>query len=260
MQRKSFVTTAAVMAGLVLGIIFGPSVRSYIASAQTPSPAPTQSASPADSLWNLFLDSLAEALNIQRSALDSAITSAGTSTADEAVQQGLLTQEQAGVLKNRIQSGDMRPFWGGRHGFWGGHGRRMGGPHMSGETKQAMLDAAAQTLNISTDELLTQLRSGQTLEQLAQAQGTTVEAVTEAALAAARTQLDEAVSDGTLTQEQANEIYAHLQQHGLRMLEFRGRGFGHSHRGWRSKPITPRAPVEPMTPEAPAATPEASDA
>jgi hypothetical protein len=250
MQRRSFVIMAAVVAGLVLGIVFSPAVRGYIARAQTPSPAPTQPASPGDTLWNLFLDNLAEALNIQRSELDSAITSAGTSAADEAVQQGMLTQEQADALKARIRAGEPGLFWGGR----GGHGGWMGGPFM-GSTKQAMLDAAANALSITTDELLAQLRSGQTLDQLAEAHGTTVEAVTDAALAAARTQLDQAVSDGTLTQAQADAIYARLQQQGSQLLLFGGRGRGRHHwhggRGW---------PGAPTTPEASTVTPETTDA
>ena len=239
MQRRSFVITAAVVVGLALGIVFGPSLRGPSASAQAQPPTQTPAASPGDTLRNLFLDRLAAALNIQRSALDSAITSAGTSTADAAVQQGTLTQAQADALKARIQAGDLGALW---HG----HGGRLGGPHLPG-VKQAMLDAAARTLNITTDELTTQLRSGQTLAQLAQAHGTTEQAVTDAALAAARTQLDQAVANGTLTQAQADAIYADLQQKGSQLLNRAGRGH-HRGRGWPGAPATPDAPTAPQAP------------
>jgi hypothetical protein len=218
MQRKSIIITAALLAGLALGIIVGPTVRSSVASAQVQLPQQGQSAAPGGSLWSLFLDKLATALNIQRSALDSAIVSAGNSTADAAVQQGTLTQAQADALKARIQAGDLGALFGGR----GGHGG-PGGAQFDA-VKQAMLDAAAKTLNITTAELQTQLRSGQTLAQLAQAHNTTEQAVVSAALAAAKSQLDQAVSGGSLTQAQADTIYAQLQQQGANLLAPHGRG------------------------------------
>ena len=235
MQRKSFVIMAAVVAGLAFGIVFGPALRGSIASAQTQPPVQTQPSSLGDTLRNLFLDKLAAALNIQRSALDSAITSAGNSTADEAVQQGTLTQAQADALKSRIQAGDLGPLWGGRGG-------KLGGIHVPG-VKQAMLDAAASALTITTDELVAQLRSGQTLAQLAQAHNTTEQAVTGAALAAAKTQLDQAVANGTLTQAQADAVYARLQQQGSQLLNHRHGG--HRGRGWPGAPVTPQAPAAP---------------
>jgi len=241
MQRKSFIITAALVTGLVLGIVFG-SAGGSTASAQTEPPAQTQTASPFDNLRTLFLDKLAAALNIDRPALDGAITSAGNSTVDEALAQGTLTQAQADALKARIQAGDAGALWGG-HGGRGGHGH---GPRVEG-LREATFNAAAQTLGITADELRSQLAGGQTIAQLAAANNTTEEAVTNAALAAAKTQLDQAVAAGTLTQAQADAKYAELQQSGAGILRFGGHG--PRGRGW--------APGEPVTPAAPAATPEA---
>ena len=232
MQRKSIFITAALLAGLALGIIVGPTVRSSVASAQAQPPGQGQSVAPVGTLWNLFLDNLATTLKIQRSALDSAITSAGTSTADAAVQQGTLTQAQADALKARIQAGDLGALLGGRGG--------PGGAHQLGGVKLAMVDAAAKALNITTAELQTQLRSGQTLAQLAQAHNTTEQAVINAALAAAKSLLDQAVSSGSLTQAQADTVYAQLQQQGANLFNPRGRG----------------RPGAPTAPQAPAASPQ----
>ena len=235
MQRKSILVTAALATGLALGVIVGPTVRNTVANAQTATPGQTQQA-PGNALWNLFLDKLAAALNIQRSALDSAITTAGNNTADAAVQQGKLTQAQADALKGRIKSGDLGALWGGRGGF-------RGGPQ--GGVQQVMLDAAAKTLNITTSELLTQLRNKQTLAQLAQAHNTTEQAVTNAMLAAAKTRLSQEVTDGKLTQAQADAIYARLQQQGAQLLAPHGPGFGgprFGHPGQRpGTPATPSA-------------------
>lgn len=235
MQRKSIFLMAALVVGLTLGFVLGPLLRSASASAQTQPPATSQQSS-GTSLKNLFLDQLAATLNIQRATLDSAIVTAGTNTADAAVQQGTLTQAQADALKARIQAGDLGALWGGRGGF-------RSGPRLEG-VKQAILDAAANALNLTTDELMTQLRSGQTLDQLAQANGTTAQAVTDAALAAAKTRLDQSVNDGTLTQAQADAIYAQLQQQGTQLLTPRGRGFGgHRRLGDQSAPATPQTPT-----------------
>ena len=135
MQRRSVVIVAALATVLALGVVFGPGARGLVANAQTEPPAQAQPSAqtqppaqtgpgaPNSALWNLFLDKLAAALNIQRSALDSAITSAGNSTADAAVQQGTLTQAQADALKARIQAGDVGALLGGHRGG-AAHGRR----------------------------------------------------------------------------------------------------------------------------------------
>ena len=66
MKRTSMIATAAAVAGITLGAVFGPSLTGN-ASAQTPSPSASASASastsPIDSLRTLFLDNLAEALS-----------------------------------------------------------------------------------------------------------------------------------------------------------------------------------------------------
>jgi ribosomal protein S20 len=248
MQRKSILIAIALIAGVALGVVFGPTIRSTPTNAQTqpptqtPAPAQPQQNQQANSLRNTFLDKLAATLNIQRATLDSAIVSAGSGTLDEAVQQGKLTQAQANALKSRLQSGDLGALLGG-HGDFGG---KVGGPNgakMNGGVQQAVVGAVAKALNMTNQELMTQLRSGQTLAQLAQAHGTTEQAVTDAALAAARTQLDQAVSSGSMTQAQADAIYARLQQAGAQLLAPHGRGSG----GGRQQPGAPNAPQAPTT-------------
>jgi hypothetical protein len=231
---------AAVLAlGLALGVVAGPALRGSVANAQTQPPAQSApSAQSGSTLLSLFLDKLAARLNVQRSALDSAIVSAGNDAADAAVQQGTLTQAQADALKARIQSEGLRALLGGRGGPGGPGG--PGGAPVAG-LQQAIFDAAAKALNITTAELQTQLRSGQTLAQLAQAHNTTEQAVVNAALAAAKTQLDQAVSAGTLTQTQADAIYAQIQAKGSNLLAPHGRGFGG--RGQRGAPAAPTAPT-----------------
>lgn len=254
MQRKSWIMTAALVVGLTLGFVLSPLAQTSSASAQTQPPAQTQTSGIVDSLRSLFLDKLAGALNIQRGALDSAITSAGNSTADEAVQQGTLTQEQADRLRARVAAGDYGSLFGER----GGRGGR-GGSRVNSEIRQAMFTAAAQALNLTEAELTTQLQSGQTIAQIAQAQGTTEQVVKDAALAAAKSQLDQQVAAGTITQAQADVQYAQLQAQGLEFLVNCGPG-GRGGRGGSGDvaPVTPSAPAAPTTPETPTTPPVAS--
>ncbi|MEN9936112.1 MAG: hypothetical protein RLZZ387_2691 [Chloroflexota bacterium] len=238
MTSRRIAILAAMVVGLTLGVVVGPALRGAIASAQTPATTPA-----AGTLWSPFLDQLAAALNIQRSALDSAIVTAGNSTADAAVQQGTLTQAQADAVKARIQAGDLGALWGGRGGR-GGHGA-MGGPGKGAlaGVHQAMIDAAAQQLGLTSADLVTQLRGGQTLAQLAQAKGVTEQSVTDAALAAAKAQLDAAVTAGTITQAQADAAYTHLQQKGAQLFTPRGRG----DRGRWAAPGTPAPTTVPSS-------------
>lgn len=233
MKRKSFIPTVALVAGLALGAVAAPAFQSTTVSAQT------QVTTQRSTLQTLFLDKLAGALGIQRPALDSAITSASKDTTADAVQQGLMTQAQADALNNRVQSGDLGALWSGR----GGPGGRM----LPAGVHEAMLDAAAKTLNITTDAFVTELRNGQTLAQVAQAHNSTEQAVTTAALAAAKAQLAQAVTAGTLTQAQADAIYSQLEQQGANLLTKRG-GHGSRH-GGRGAPTSPQSQTAPTTPQ-----------
>ena len=98
--------------------------------------------------------------------------------------------------------------------------------------REAVLGAAAQTLGMTADELHTALHDGQTIADLAAAKGTTEQAVQDAALAAAKTTLDQAVAAGTITQAQADQIYAHMQERGL----MEGGPGGHGGRGHHGRP------------------------
>ena len=235
MKRPLIGAMAALGLSFVLGGVVVPALRGASASAQTQPTSAQASASPSaaassksNGLRNQFLDQLADELNIDRSALDSAITAAGASTLDAAVQQGTLTQARADAIKARLQSGDLGAF---------GRGGGSKGNRSSIGVQQAMWEAAAQQLGLSVDEFRAQLRGGQTLAQLAQANNTTEQAVIDAALAAAKTRLDQAVAAGTLTQARADEIYAGLQQRGADL--FNGRGRGPGKHGRPGSPATP---------------------
>src|SRR5215212_3587570 len=85
------------------------------------------------------------------------------------------------------------------------HGRGPGGGRGLGQVE---LEAAAKVLNMSADELSTALQSGKTLEQVATDANVDIAKVQEAIQAAhateMRTRIQQAVTDGTITQENAD--------------------------------------------------------
>jgi len=103
----------------------------------------------------------------------------------------------------------------------GGFGRGLCG--------QAGLEAAAEALNMTADELSTQLWGGKTLADLADGAGVELQAVRDAVDAACeaaiRDAIEQAVQDGSLSREQADWLLEGLDKgywggHGF------GRGFG----------------------------------
>jgi len=111
------------------------------------------------------------------------------------------------------------------YGWSRGFGRGIGG--------QAGLEAAAELLGMTADELSTQLWGGRTLADLADKAGVdlqtlrdAVEAANQAAMeAAVRDAIEQALENGYITQEQADWLLQGLEQGFLPM----GRGFGFGH-------------------------------
>lgn len=112
------------------------------------------------------------------------------------VSDGTITQAQADAVVGALEAA--RPEGGGRHG---GMGRGAMG---------AGLDAAAGALGTTADELRTQLQSGQTLGAIADAAGVSRQSVVDAIVAAAKEHLATAVSEGRLTQAEADARAADL--------------------------------------------------
>lgn len=104
--------------------------------------------------------------------------------------------------------------------------RQSGGmPHGGRGLGQTELEAAAKVLGMTADELSTALKSGKTLEDLATAAGVDIQDVQDAISAARtvemRTQIEQAVTDGSMTQDKADWLLE-----GLDKGYIDGRGFG----------------------------------
>jgi hypothetical protein len=197
--KIALASIALVSAPVVVGVV----------SAQT-APAATAQAT---NYATVFLGKLASALGVSADKLTAGLKTAGDATIDEALKNQDITKAQADRLRQEVASGHY-VFLG--HGLGGGRGPGMGGPGGNrgmGDRGpgfgggQAVFDAAAKALGLSSADLQTQLRSGQTLEQIAKAKNVDVKTVQAAMLAALKTQLDQDVKDGRITQAQADEAY-----------------------------------------------------
>jgi AraC-like DNA-binding protein len=145
------------------------------------------------------LDSVARQLGISSSKLGDALKKALGERVDSAVAAGRLTKEEGDALKARINSDDF-PLFGGLHGRGFGHVGFLG-----------KLDAAADYLGLTEARLRTQLESGRSLAQIAQAQGKPVDGLVDALVDAAKKHLDDAVAAGRLTRAQADEMLQNLR-------------------------------------------------
>lgn len=78
------------------------------------------------------------------------------------------------------------------------------------------LQIAAEALNMTTDELITALQSGKTLEEIATEAGVDIqdvqEAIQEARTTDFRERIQQAVDDGTITQEHADWLLEGLEK------------------------------------------------
>ena len=82
----------------------------------------------------------------------------------------------------------------------------------AGSAAKVSLETAATTIGISEDDLRTALEDGQTLAEVATANGVEPQAVIDALVAEATTRLDEAVADGRIEQADADERLADLTE------------------------------------------------
>jgi hypothetical protein len=99
---------------------------------------------------------------------------------------------------------------------------------------QGGLEAAAEALGMTTDELSTELQNGKTLEELAEAASVDLQIVQDAIRAAhseeMRQWIEQSVSDGTISQEKADWLLEGLEKGFLDGPGF-GFGFGRGPKG-----------------------------
>jgi polyhydroxyalkanoate synthesis regulator phasin len=189
------------IAGIALMVaILGVAAVGAVASAQD-----NGTGGPFD-LATKFKEALAGILGISVDDYNAAVDKAQQQVLDEAVTDGVLTEDQAEKMQERLAeqpgAGMMGPgMRGGRGMGMGMSGRGM----MGGMGGSRLLTTAADKLGMSLDDLQTALQDGKTIAGLAEEKGVDIQTIIDAYLAEVKSDLDEAVADGKITQEQADE-------------------------------------------------------
>lgn len=172
------------------------------------------------------------------------LTVAGTALAQDSTPEGTTPEDQVTPAAPRLR------LWGRGFGFGGG--------------ETAAFDKVAEALNLTPTQLFEQLHSGKTIEEIATAQGIDLEEI-QAALTAQRTQsmkdaIEQAVTDGKITREQADWLLEGLDKGYMNKgFEFGRGGFGmpgmrgHDRmRGFGGMRGFDKGDTVPSTPDAPA--------
>lgn len=188
-------------AGAVLLIGLGIGVSAYATGAGVPilaaaKPSPSPGEPHRAQACTDFLKHLAANLGVSQSKLQPALQKSAGQTIDDAVAAGRLTAAQAAKLKARAAHANVCSFGGdfGRRGHAG---------------SMLLLKAAAETLNLTPQQLMQDLHSGQTLSSLAH--GMTEDQFRQALLARVKTDLDARVKAGRLSQAQETRLLQRLQ-------------------------------------------------
>ncbi len=231
---------AGLLGGTAAGLVFG--VPGF-SSAASPSAVvqQTDDTTPVDSTPT---DSSPAAPN------DDEAPEAGTRLRDALqplVDDGTITPAQADAVVDELKDG--MPEHGGRMGH-GGPGHRGGGQlgRMIGDASDVVTGA----LGIDADTLRTELQAGKSLADIAVEHDVDPQAVIDALVAEATTQIDQAVTDGKIDADRAAEMKAELvdrvtdRVNGVRpdRGDFPG---GPRHRGESTTPDDSTGPDAPVT-------------
>ncbi len=207
---------ALLLVGLGIGAsayASGAAVPFLAAAKPTPSPGSARQAA-----CNGFISHLAANLGVSQSKLRSALQKSAGQTIDDAVAAGRLTQQQAARIKQRIDSGTVCSFGG------LGQGRRFGRP--AGLVMEAVVKAAAETLNLTPQQLAADVRQGQTLSSLAH--GMTEDQFRKALLGHLKTDLDALVKQGKLSSAMESALLQRMQTAPIPFWEKAGKFGGHA--------------------------------
>ncbi len=153
-----------------------------------------------------FVGRLAENLGITQDELDAAIDETQLELVDEALAEGRLTEEQAADARERIESGE--PFFGAL--LRNKQGMHQGGMHEGGMHEGGMSHGAdiAEFIGVTPEELRAAIEGGQSLVQVAEANGVSEQALTDYLLGETEAKLAEAVESGKIDQATADEKLA----------------------------------------------------
>jgi hypothetical protein len=145
-----------------------------------------------------FREAIAEALGISVGEYDAAVDQAQEQVLSDALEEGLLTEEQAQRLQERMENGPGLWDWGRGKGFMGPRGGLMG------HGEDSLIPLIADELGISVQDLFAELQDGQSFADLLTEDQ--IVNITNDYLTQLEENLNQAVADGKITETQASAM------------------------------------------------------
>jgi hypothetical protein len=152
-----------------------------------------------------FLAKFAANLGVDQDKVSAALDTTKKQMLDEAVQNGRLTQEQADKI-----AASPNGYFGGWFGDF--QGKRHGGKPGFKEDGRNFDNDLAKALGITPEQLKSEFQSGKKLPQIITDRGLTVEQYHQKIMEIKKEDLAKAVSEGKLTQEQADKMIQRIEQ------------------------------------------------
>jgi predicted DNA-binding protein YlxM (UPF0122 family) len=160
---------------------------------------------------------IAEEQGVSEDALIEAIMAAPKEAIEQKVEDGILTQEQADHLLERLEQIVQHEVNREEPGFPAVRRIREIIKHrrflsLVRGLKIEATEAVSELLSLSPEEIREERESGKSLVEIAEEQGVSEDALIEAIMAAPKEVIEQKVEDGNLTQERADQIIERLEQ------------------------------------------------
>jgi uncharacterized protein YidB (DUF937 family) len=200
--------------GLAGGLVTAALVGGTLISAATAAPASPSGTTTGDleevdvaAYCQTWKDAFAAELGVSADDLVPAAKAATIAAIDAAVANGDLPEDIATRMKEQVENADADGchLLGAGFRAWGGHAARA-------DFRLDWVTASSEALGMENGELVEALRSGDTLQEIAEAQGVSYDVVSQAILDAAKADLDALVEAGRITRERADERLESLDQ------------------------------------------------
>jgi hypothetical protein len=209
MRKRIIVGVAGaslVLVGILAGFIIGGSTPVFASRDSAESSLSQATPGNATSYCQLYEQTLAKQLGVSESKLETANSAALQTVIKQMAKDGTITSQQESKLLQKVQKYGSRPCSHlNQFAHWAsGHHQMLAG------ARQSIMIPVAASLGISTSTLESDLKSGETIPEIAKARNVSLSAVNSAYLSAVKSLLSQAASKKEITQDESNTLYSRV--------------------------------------------------
>ncbi|EGW40663.1 hypothetical protein DOT_1410 [Desulfosporosinus sp. OT] len=157
------------------------------------------------------INDIATAQGVDKAKLAQDVQDALTANIEQAVQSGKLTEEQATTMKSKVTE-QVQNLLSRTQQAKVNRGAEFGA------SMSSVMNVVAQDLNISTETLMSDLKAGKSINDIATAQDVDKTKLAQDVQAALAANIDQAVQAGKITEEQAATMKSKLAEQGQSLL------------------------------------------